>query len=108
MSITCKLFFIIYTINMNKEEILKLAELARINITEEEADGYKKDFEGILNYLNSIQSVDIEFSQFYETNLTKNSMRDDDKIYDSGSFTDVLLAEAPEIDGDYFKVKKVL
>lgn len=93
---------------MDKEEILKLAELARLNITDEEADGYKKDFNGILAYIDSIRSVEIELSDHYETNLTMNMMREDDKMYTAGEFTDVLLDEAPNRDGDYFKVKKVL
>ena len=93
---------------MDKEEILHLAELARLNITDEEAEGYKKDFEGILNYIDIIKSVDIEFDEFYETNLTRNSMREDEDVYSAGEFTEVLLAEAPQREGDYFKVKKVL
>lgn len=93
---------------MNKEEILKLAELARLNITDTEAEAYKKDFEGILDYIDSIKSVEIELADHYETNLTRNSMRSDDDAYVAGEFTEALLAEAPEIEGDYFKVKKVL
>ena len=93
---------------MNKEEILKLAELARLNITDIEAEGYKKDFEGILDYIDSIKSVEIELADHYETNLTRNTMRNDDDVYAAGEFSDVLLAEAPDVEGDYFKVKKVL
>ena len=93
---------------MNKEEILKLAELARLNITDIEAEGYKKDFEGILDYIDSIKSVEIELADHYETNLTRNTMRSDDDVYTAGKFSDVLLAEAPDVEGDYFKVKKVL
>ena len=93
---------------MNKEEILKLAELARLNITDAEAEGYKKDFDGILNYIDSIKSVDIELADHYETNLTRNMMRDDENVYIAGQFTDVLLAEAPDTEDGYFKVKKVL
>lgn len=93
---------------MNKEEILKLAELARLNITDIEAEGYKKDFEGILDYIDSIKSVEIELADHYETNLTRNTMRSDDDVYAAGEFSDVLLAEAPDVEGDYFKVKKVL
>ena len=93
---------------MNKEEILKLAELARLNITDIEAEGYKKDFEGILDYIDSIKSVEIELADHCETNLTRNTMRSDDDVYAAGEFSDVLLAEAPDVEGDYFKVKKVL
>ena len=93
---------------MDTKEILKLAELARLNITEVEAEAYKKDFEGILNYLDSIKEVNIDFDGIAQTNLTTNSMRDDEEFYTPGSFTEDILAEAPEREGDYIKVKKVL
>lgn len=93
---------------MNKKEILKLAELARLNITDVEAEGYKKDFEGILAYIDSIKSVDIELADHYKTNLTQNTLRNDDDSYIAGEFSEVLLAEAPDTKGDYLKVKKVL
>jgi aspartyl-tRNA(Asn)/glutamyl-tRNA(Gln) amidotransferase subunit C len=93
---------------MNKEEILKLAELARLNITDEEAEAYKKDFEGILNYIDTIKNVDIEADELYETNFTRNSMREDNDVYEAGSFSEAILAEAPHREGDYFKVRKVL
>ncbi len=93
---------------MDKEEILHLAELARLEITDEEAEAYKKDFEGILGYIDLIKNVDIEFDDFYETSSVQNAMREDDEVYEAGSFTEDLLAEAPHREGDYIKVKKVL
>ena len=93
---------------MDKEEILHLAELARLEITDEEAEAYRKDFDGILDYINMIKEVDIEGEDHYETNLTRNLMREDDDAYQAGQFTDDILAEAPNREGNYFKVKKVI
>ncbi len=93
---------------MDTKEILHLAELARLDISKEEAEGYRKDFEGILEYISTIQSVDVPLEDHYETNFTRNSMREDNNSYDTGQFTDDLLNEAPNREGDYFKVKKVL
>lgn len=93
---------------MDKEEILKLANLVRLEITDEEAAGYKKDFDGILDYIDSIKDVEVPMEDSYETNLTKNYMRNDDVVYSAGEFTDDLLNEAPDVEKGYFKVKKVL
>jgi len=93
---------------MDKKDILTLASLSRLEITDAEAEAYKKDFDGILNYVDSIASVDISNSKHYETNVIKNIMRSDDDVYKAGLFTDDILKEAPNSKDGYFKVKKVL
>ncbi|MEZ4114166.1 MAG: Asp-tRNA(Asn)/Glu-tRNA(Gln) amidotransferase subunit GatC [Candidatus Paceibacterota bacterium] len=54
---------------MTNEDIQKLGELAKIEINPEEAEGFKKDFESILGYINQIESVDV--SDVKETFLQK-------------------------------------
>jgi aspartyl/glutamyl-tRNA(Asn/Gln) amidotransferase C subunit len=93
---------------MHTKDILELAALSRINITEADAESYQKDFIGIIDYITTISSLDIPTEEYYQTNLTTNMTRSDDEMYEPGSFTDDLLALAPDRDGNYFKVKKVL
>lgn len=93
---------------MDKKDIFKLAKLARLEITDAEAESYQKDFDGILAYIDSIKGVDVDMKGVYETNLTKNYMREDTEVYTAGQFTNDLLEAAPERDANYFKVKKVL
>lgn len=93
---------------MNKEDILKLAELSRLEITDSEAELYKKDFEGILKYIDSISSVDVDFNDQDQIGVLKNVMRSDDDEYKAGEFTKDILDTAPETEDGYFKVKKVL
>ncbi len=93
---------------MDKDEILSLAKLARLEITETEIEGYKRDFDGILNYIDSIKEVDVSMEDNYETNLTKNYMREDELEYAPGEFTDDILAVAPDTKNGYIKVKKIL
>lgn len=93
---------------MDKKDILTLASLSRLEITDAEAQAYKKDFDGILNYVDSIASVDVSGSEHYENNVIKNVMRSDDDVYQAGSFTGDILKEAPDSKDGYFKVKKVL
>ncbi len=93
---------------MDKEEILHLAELARLNITDDELEAYKKDFEGILGYISSIQEVDVPLQEHYETSVNQNILREDEHPCEAGRFTEDILHEAPDREGDYFKVKKVL
>lgn len=93
---------------METNDILNLAKLSRLEITTADAENYKKDFAGILNYIDSISQVQIELADHYQTNLNKNYMRDDEQSYVAGEFTANILANAPAHENGFFKVKKVL
>ncbi len=94
---------------MNKEDVLTLAELSRLEIPESDIESYVQDFEGIIGYINTISKVQVEEKDHYQTNLTSNILRDDEgKVYEAGIFSEDILEAAPHREGDYFKVKKVL
>lgn len=94
---------------MNKEEVLKLAKLARIDIPESEAEALSHEFEAILKYVGEIKSANpahIEVDK--EDFILKNVMREDEDPHESGAHTEALLSEAPKRKGDYVEVKKIL
>jgi|AntAceMinimDraft_13_1070369.scaffolds.fasta_scaffold29220_2 aspartyl/glutamyl-tRNA(Asn/Gln) amidotransferase C subunit len=93
---------------MNRNDILALAQLSRLSINEDDIKKYQDSFEGILEYINSIKSVEVGgyVDQTRPTNT--NTMRSDDNPYLSGEFTEDLLCVAPQREGDYLKVSKVL
>jgi aspartyl-tRNA(Asn)/glutamyl-tRNA(Gln) amidotransferase subunit C len=92
---------------ISRDEIKKLANLARIKITPEEEETLSKDMGNILEYVNQIQNVSARDQQT-EKQPVRNVMRDDSTPHESGIHTEAILAEAPERDGDYVKVKKIL
>jgi aspartyl-tRNA(Asn)/glutamyl-tRNA(Gln) amidotransferase subunit C len=95
---------------MNTDEIKKLADLSRLKINDQDIEAYKKDFEGIINYINTLQSVPVDDTQRedYHDTPNVNTLRDDNNHYISGEFTRDLVDAAPEKEGDYIKVSKVL
>ena len=91
---------------MTNEDILKLGELAKIEIKSEEIEGFKKDFESILGYINQIESVSVgDVSPLY---TTENVAREDVAKNTSGEFSKDLLASAPNTENGFIKVKKIL
>jgi len=87
-------------------DIEKLADLARIDIPTEEKEVLAKEIDAILGYVSELQQAS---AQAPEQELTHyNIFRDDAHPHESGVFTDALLAAAPDRDGQYFKVKKIL
>jgi aspartyl-tRNA(Asn)/glutamyl-tRNA(Gln) amidotransferase subunit C len=91
---------------ITKEEIKNLADLARIEIGDEEALKLTKDVDAILLYVGQIKDAVGDVKPRIPT--VRNIMREDVVTTKTGEYTDKLLAEAPERDGKYFKVKKIL
>lgn len=92
---------------MNLEDIEKLAKLSRIELSEEEKKSFLDDFKSILDYVGQIKEVITEEPP-REAGELRNVMRPD-ALYSVPLTAPVeLLAEAPERDGGYIKVQKVL
>ena len=91
---------------ISKEEIEKLAQLARIDISNEEKDSMRTDIESILEYVGQVKNISVEAER--EMPVPRNVMRDDVVTHQSGEFTEDLLALAPAREGNYLKVKKIL
>lgn len=95
---------------ISKEEIKKLADLARIEMADEEAESLTGEMDAILEYVKSIQgfhSDEAEPKVEVEEGLV-NVMREDDNITETGTYSKELVAEFPHKEGDYLKVKKIL
>ncbi len=92
---------------MNKSEVQKLAKLARVSISDEEAESLSHEFESILNYVGEIKKANIS-SSLSQDLLIKNVMREDTDPHESGLYTEAILREMPSAEGQYLKVKKIL
>jgi aspartyl-tRNA(Asn)/glutamyl-tRNA(Gln) amidotransferase subunit C len=95
---------------MDKTEVLKLASLARIKITETEAEKLSGEFGSILGYVGEIKEVSSknDRSADKEAFPVRNVVRDDTAGHAGGIYSEKLLAEAPQSDKGYVKVKKIL
>ena len=89
------------------QDIDNLAELSRLELSDEEKTGYAKDLNRILEYVAEIQKVYINDVVMHDEKML-NIMRDDVVTTETGSNTEVLVNSAPEHKDGYIKVKKVL
>ncbi|MCC2630579.1 MAG: glutamyl-tRNA(Gln) and/or aspartyl-tRNA(Asn) amidotransferase subunit [Candidatus Paceibacter sp.] len=92
---------------ISKDDVKKLANLARIKLTSEEEEKFAKDMENILGYVTQIQNVSGTVDA-RGTEKVKNALREDNAPHESGIHTEAILAEAPKRKGDYVQVKKIL
>lgn len=94
---------------MQKDDIKYLADLARIELSEEEIEKYADDVTGILNFINQIQEADSRnLTDNVESAQVRNVFRTDDETNVTGQFTQSLLKESPETKDDFVRVKPIL
>ncbi|MEI8339629.1 MAG: Asp-tRNA(Asn)/Glu-tRNA(Gln) amidotransferase subunit GatC [bacterium] len=91
---------------INVEEVRKLAQLARIDMGEEELAKIAKEIGDILGYVDQIKTVAGEAER--EVSAHHNITRDDNQPNSPGQNTETLAAEFPKREGNLLKVKKIL
>ena len=93
---------------MERKDIEHLAKLSRIAVTDEEADALAKDITSILGYVSDIEEITGSKEEEKKVGALFNVMREDANPHEPGIYTEDLLSLAPERDGRYVKVKKIL
>lgn len=94
-------------IEITKEQVLHLAKLAQLEITEEEVGMFSTQLSSILQYVDKIKEVEISDEvkrDFRKTNI----FREDENPHEAGEHRNAILKEMPEIENDYLVVKKIL
>ena len=92
---------------VSKEELLHIANLASLEIEENELDNYLKNLEEILNFANIVNQVPVNGLDItIGANEAKNRFRKDEiEIFKD---TQSLLQNAEEKEQNMFKIPKVL
>ena len=92
---------------ITKEEVKKVANLARLELNVDEINNHAKQLEKILEYIKQLEKIDT-----YDVPSTTRAIevinvfrKDEKKNYDS---TEELLDLGPSKEDKYFKVPKIL
>ena len=98
---------------MQLTDIKKLANLARIDMNDEELQEIAKSFDSILEYVGQVQEVskikNIELeSKNSENYFLHNVMRDDVVTNNREEYKDKIMAEMPDTQDGFLKVKQIL
>lgn len=96
---------------LTREDILKLARLSRLKLSEEEIEKYQKEISSILEYVEQLDSVDVNGLQptYQVTGLTSsgaNATRPDE-VTDQIS-QDQLFKNLPATEDGHIKVKRMI
>ncbi len=90
---------------MNIKDVENLAELARIDLTEEEKKGLLKDFDSILAYVDAIKKVNVGHSV---SNVVNYNVWREDKTEPRDFRKELITGQFPDAEDGFLKVKKIL
>lgn len=94
---------------ISREEVLHIAKLARLELSEQELEKMQKDLSGILDYFDLLKKVDTSKIKLEKEILPiKKTVREDKVIPQKSEVNDNLINSAPDKKDDYIKVKAVL
>ena len=86
----------------------KIADLAKIDLTEQEIKEYSKDLNNILKWMEELKEVDVSNIQPV-TSVTDNKLYEREDISSNNNVVqEKIFLNAPDKVGEYFTVPKVL
>lgn len=94
-------------VQVSREELLHIANLASLNLKEEEIDNYLLNLQDILNFANIVSKAPVEnLAETIGANHSCNAFRKDEiKTFEAN---ELLMSNAPEAERNMFKIPKVL
>lgn len=93
---------------LTPQDILKLARLARIEITEDELQKYADELSAVLAYVEQLGKVDTDgLKPTYQVTGLTDVMRPDE-LHDYGVTAEELLKNAPALEDGHIKVKRMI
>jgi aspartyl-tRNA(Asn)/glutamyl-tRNA(Gln) amidotransferase subunit C len=95
---------------ISRDDVLKVAALANLELSDAEVDAYRGHLDDILTYidkLNEVDTADVEpLTQVVAASTDESTLRDD-VIVRSDVISEVLQG-APDPDAPYFRVPRVI
>jgi aspartyl-tRNA(Asn)/glutamyl-tRNA(Gln) amidotransferase subunit C len=93
---------------LTRDDVLKLARLARLDLTDEEAEAFRKEMSAILQYVALLDAADTTgLEPTSQVTGLKNVMREDE-VRDYGVSRDDLLRRVPHVQDGHIKVNRMI
>lgn len=93
--------------SVTKKDIDYVADLARLQLDDEERESLASDMNQILDYMSTLQELDTSDVEPLEHVIDLEYRLRDDKAEEPLSHEDA-LKNAPDADSDYFRVPRVI
>ena len=93
--------------SLTPEEVTHIARLARVGLSEDDVSRFQDQLSQILDYFQRLQEADTENIPPTAHTLAMHNVMRDDEPRPSFDKEDI-LANAPQREGDHFRVRAVL
>lgn len=95
---------------LSKEEVIKIAKLANIKLSESEIEKFQKQLSNILDYVKKLNALDTKNVEptFHAVGQLKNRFQDPARSFDSVLTQQSVLANAKEKNTSHIITKGVL
>jgi aspartyl-tRNA(Asn)/glutamyl-tRNA(Gln) amidotransferase subunit C len=93
--------------SVDKDTVKRVARLARIAVTDEEATSLQSELNTILGFVEQLNEVDVAGVEPMTSVVAMQPRMREDVVTDGGK-VDAILANAPVREGDFFAVPKVV
>ena len=92
---------------MERDEVLRVASLARLSLSDQEIDQFSRQLTQILGYVTTLDEVEVESAEPMPHAVDACNVFREDTQGDSLT-RDEALANAPQTDGLFFMVPQIL
>jgi aspartyl-tRNA(Asn)/glutamyl-tRNA(Gln) amidotransferase subunit C len=94
---------------LTKDQLKHLAELAKIEFTEEELESFLKDINQILSYVEEIQKLELDqFEPMIGGILQKLYLREDEIIRAESETKELIQKQFPEKKDNFLKTPRII
>ena len=93
--------------SVDENMVRRIANLARIGVTDDELPGLAKELSAILGFVEQLAELDTQGVKPL-TSAVEDKIRGRDDVVTDGGYAKDVLANAPEKDDEYFAVPKVV
>jgi aspartyl-tRNA(Asn)/glutamyl-tRNA(Gln) amidotransferase subunit C len=94
--------------DLTRDDVLKLAQLARLDLADDEVETFKNELDEILQYVEMLDNVDVSGLEPTSQVTGLVNVTRDDTVKNYGYTPDDLLKNVPERQDDLIKVKRML
>ena len=93
---------------LTREDVLKLARLARLDLSDEEVEAFRKEMSDILGYVAQLDDADVTGLEPTSQVTGLQNVTRDDSVVDYGISPEDLLRLAPRTQDGQIKVNRMI
>lgn len=94
-------------IKTTPDDVKRLASLARIEVAEEDLPALAAEFEAVLTYVGALDALKLPDEGAAMPDV-RNVFREDGVPYASGTWTEAIVGQFPQKEGDSLAVKQII